>query len=69
MTDEEKVLVREYKNTDLFRLCRKVISDQYNKTCGKLVRVEREDLPTVQGEIRALNAIYNLFMGMGEEKA
>jgi hypothetical protein len=69
LTSEERETLGGLKQTEPFRLLRKICASEYAVVCDQLPMCENErDLLVAQGQLRGIRQIYNLLVTLGAEK-
>lgn len=64
ITEEERHLLKEYKNSDFMRIARKAIGQQWRFTASSLMRCDKDSLQFHQGVMAGLNNAYNTLLAV-----
>lgn len=69
LTDEEKKTLGQLRNTEPFRILRKLCAQEYAKISMQITSCSTDrDLTLAQGQLTGIMGIYNMLITMGSEE-
>ncbi len=70
-TPEEIATLEKYRDSELFRICRKIISNEYARTAARLAvptaGEEANAIFVARGKLQGISACYNLLLNLENE--
>ncbi len=65
LTEEEKIALFKYRDSELFRIIKKAIMSEYQKVGARMDRADAHSLVILQGQRQGLVAASNIMLSMG----
>ncbi len=67
LTKEDEQLLKDHKDSALFKVVRKLCAAQYLRVCNKLSNVPLEDFTRAQGTLMGIELINNLLLHYSDQ--